>query len=108
LDLLSVTLSGKHYNPVGAPLPSRKPDSDNPTTNEVNMGRIFLCLYVFLTSQLQLIQTDKNPELIKLALNTLGSFDFSGKPHDLALAMHQSDTRSRLERVRSQLRVAVP
>jgi FKBP12-rapamycin complex-associated protein len=28
----------------------------------------------------QVIQSDKNPELIKLALSTLGSFDFSGKP----------------------------
>ncbi|KAF8216580.1 phosphatidylinositol 3-kinase [Mycena galopus ATCC 62051] len=59
LDLLSVTLSGKHYNPVGAPLPLRKPESEPLPSNEV-------------------IQTDKNPELIKLALNTLGSFDFSG------------------------------
>ncbi|KAJ7247605.1 atypical/PIKK/FRAP protein kinase [Mycena haematopus] len=59
LDLLSVTLSGKHYNPVGAPLPLCKPESEASTANEV-------------------VQTDKNPELVKLALNTLGSFDFSG------------------------------
>ncbi|KAF7356539.1 Serine/threonine-protein kinase TOR [Mycena venus] len=59
LDLLSVTLSGKHYNPVGAPLPLRKPDSETSTVNEV-------------------IQSDKNLELINLALNTLGTFDFSG------------------------------
>ncbi|KAJ6518876.1 phosphatidylinositol 3-kinase [Mycena sanguinolenta] len=61
LDLLSVTLSSKHYNPVGAPLPLRKPESEASITND-----------------LQIVQTDKNPELIKLALNTLGSFDFSG------------------------------
>ncbi|KAJ7696596.1 armadillo-type protein [Mycena rosella] len=59
LDLLSVTLSGKNYNPVGAPLPLRRANSDASTTVEV-------------------IPSDKNPELIKLALSTLGSFDFSG------------------------------
>ncbi|KAJ7823024.1 phosphatidylinositol 3-kinase [Mycena leptocephala] len=59
LDLLSVILSGKNYNPVGAPLPLRKTDGESSTPNEV-------------------IQSDKNPELIKLALSTLGSFDFSG------------------------------
>ncbi|KAJ7429881.1 phosphatidylinositol 3-kinase [Mycena galericulata] len=58
LDLLSVILSGKSYNPVGAPLPLRRTEGES--TSEVA------------------IPSDKNPELIKLALSTLGTFDFSG------------------------------
>ncbi|KAJ6515088.1 phosphatidylinositol 3-kinase [Mycena vitilis] len=59
LDLLSLTLSGKNYNEVGAPPPLRKVDGETSTLNEV-------------------LPSDKNPELIKLALTTLGTFDFSG------------------------------
>ncbi|KAJ7180725.1 phosphatidylinositol 3-kinase [Mycena filopes] len=59
LDLLSVILSGKNYNPVGAPLALRKAEGEPPITSEVVHG-------------------DKNPQLINLALSTLGSYDFSG------------------------------
>ncbi|KAJ7170509.1 phosphatidylinositol 3-kinase [Mycena crocata] len=60
LSVLSVTLSGKEYNPVGAPLPTRRSiDSDN-------------------SPALEVVPSEKNPELIKLALAILGSFDFSG------------------------------
>ncbi|KAF7308846.1 Serine/threonine-protein kinase TOR [Mycena kentingensis (nom. inval.)] len=61
LDLLSVTLSGKSYNPVGAPLALRKADSltePPPSLHELS--------------------TEKNAEQIKLALEMLGSFDFTG------------------------------
>ncbi|KAJ7066549.1 phosphatidylinositol 3-kinase [Mycena amicta] len=59
LDLLSVTLSGRSYNPVGAPHPSRKSESEP----------------VAATTE---APTEKDPQQIQLALNTLGSFDFSG------------------------------
>ncbi|KAF7308485.1 Serine/threonine-protein kinase TOR [Mycena chlorophos] len=59
LDLLSVILSGKHYKPVGAPLPARK-ESITPV------------------QPLTEVPIVRDPEQIKLALNILGTFDFSG------------------------------
>ncbi|KAF7309844.1 Serine/threonine-protein kinase TOR [Mycena indigotica] len=60
LDLLSVILSGKHYKPVGAPLPARKSESlEQPLTATETSN-------------------DKDPRQIRLALSTLGTFDFSG------------------------------
>ncbi|KAM6497086.1 phosphatidylinositol 3-kinase [Amanita muscaria] len=57
LDLLSLTLSGQPYKVLGAPPNLSRPM--NPTVSQAASG-------------------DKNPELITLALNTLGTFDFSG------------------------------
>ncbi|KAJ7759255.1 phosphatidylinositol 3-kinase [Mycena metata] len=75
LDLLSVILSGKNYNPVGAPLALRKVEGDPSITTEVNSTRSGPL--AARTSQ-QVVQGEKNPQLINLALTTLGSFDFSG------------------------------
>ncbi|KAK7025239.1 Serine/threonine-protein kinase TOR [Favolaschia claudopus] len=59
LNLLSLNLCGKQYNPVGAPLPTRKTEHEFSPAHEG-------------------IHTEKNPEQIKLALSTLGSFNFAG------------------------------
>ncbi|KAJ6619840.1 atypical/PIKK/FRAP protein kinase [Mycena sp. CBHHK59/15] len=74
LDLLSVTLSGKNYNPVGAPLPLRRVEVGESIIIEASS---FSKPYRYLTS-MQVASSEKSPELIKLALSTLGSFDFSG------------------------------
>ncbi|KAG5654196.1 hypothetical protein H0H81_006229 [Sphagnurus paluster] len=60
LDLLSNILSGQPYKPLGAPTLGRTE----------GMSRDL--------STTQSITNESNPELITLALNTLGSFDFSG------------------------------
>ncbi|KAF9454266.1 phosphatidylinositol 3-kinase [Macrolepiota fuliginosa MF-IS2] len=62
LDLLSHVLSGQPYKPLGAPPPVGRPEVANITTNVT-------------ASQ---VSHDKSPELLALALTTLGSFDFSG------------------------------
>ncbi|KAI0316749.1 atypical/PIKK/FRAP protein kinase [Amylostereum chailletii] len=61
LDLLSLILSGQVYKPLGAP----------PTLTRDNVSR-----EVSTTQQSN--GASKSPELITLALDTLGSFDFSG------------------------------
>ncbi|KAJ7623177.1 phosphatidylinositol 3-kinase [Roridomyces roridus] len=66
LNLLSLTLCGKGYNPVGAPLPLRRTEGEPATVVEVQ------------NASAQVSAPSDNPELIKLALTTLGSFDFSG------------------------------
>ncbi|KAF9006075.1 phosphatidylinositol 3-kinase [Cyathus striatus] len=63
LDLLSVILSGQPYKPLGAP-PSLARNDISTITRDINTT--------------QISNVDKNPELITLALTTLGSFDFSG------------------------------
>ncbi|KAI0040710.1 atypical/PIKK/FRAP protein kinase [Auriscalpium vulgare] len=60
LELLSVILSGQPYRALGAPTPLVR---DN-VSRDINTS----------TSG----STSKSPELITLALNTLGSFDFTG------------------------------
>lgn len=64
LDLLSVILSGQQYKPLGAPA----------TLAQGNITSLTRDI-----SATQNLGTGKNPELIKLALDTLGAFDFSGK-----------------------------
>ncbi|KAJ2934856.1 hypothetical protein H1R20_g2275, partial [Candolleomyces eurysporus] len=59
LDLLSMLLSGQSYKPLGAP-PSLAPHDFTAQLNTTQMT------------------TDKNPELVTLALKTLGTFDFTG------------------------------
>lgn len=61
LDLLSQVLSGQPYRPLGAPPSVGRPDATNVATS--------VALAQF---------NDKNPDLLSLALTTLGSFDFSG------------------------------
>ncbi|KAL9713509.1 phosphatidylinositol kinase- protein kinase tor1 [Leucoagaricus gongylophorus] len=61
LDLLSQVLSGQYHKPLGVPSSVGRSD----TTNVVPSVAI---------AQFH----DKNPELLSLALTTLGSFDFSG------------------------------
>ncbi|KAF8892145.1 phosphatidylinositol 3-kinase [Infundibulicybe gibba] len=63
LDLLSVILSGQPYKPLGAPNSLSRNDV-GPMNREVNTT--------------QLATNETNPELITLALTTLGSFDFTG------------------------------
>ncbi|PFH51827.1 hypothetical protein AMATHDRAFT_58344 [Amanita thiersii Skay4041] len=60
LDLLSITLSGQPYKSLGAP----------PNLNRSNISRDIT------TTQTTVVE--KSPELITLALVTLGTFDFSG------------------------------
>ncbi|KAF8637601.1 hypothetical protein AX17_002670 [Amanita inopinata Kibby_2008] len=60
LDLLSITLSGQPHKPLGSP----------PSLNRPTLSRDL--------SVTQAASGDKSPELITLALVTLGSFDFSG------------------------------
>ncbi|KII85882.1 hypothetical protein PLICRDRAFT_144570 [Plicaturopsis crispa FD-325 SS-3] len=60
LDLLSNILSGQPYKPLGAPSSIVRSD----IARDINAT--------------QLSTNGKSPELITLALNTLGSFDFSG------------------------------
>ncbi|RDB15759.1 Serine/threonine-protein kinase tor2, partial [Hypsizygus marmoreus] len=62
LDLLSIILSGQPYKPLGAPTIAR---SDMTTMTRD-------------ASATQVTVQEKSPELITLALSTLGSFDFSG------------------------------
>lgn len=61
LDLISLTLSGQNYKPLGAP----------PSFSRTEM-----------TTRKELVvqqtSSSKTPEQIRLALDTLGSFDFSG------------------------------
>lgn len=59
LDMLSMVLSGQPYRPLGAPVTIR------PETNGTH-------------STAQVPGAVKNPELIILALDTLGSFNFKG------------------------------
>ncbi|KIM34649.1 hypothetical protein M413DRAFT_33133 [Hebeloma cylindrosporum] len=61
LDLLSNILSGQPYKPLGAPLARGEMTAINRDLNPT-----------------QINGTDRSPELITLALTTLGSFDFSG------------------------------
>ncbi|KAI0046207.1 atypical/PIKK/FRAP protein kinase [Auriscalpium vulgare] len=63
LDLLSVILSGQPYKPLGAP-PSLVRDNVSSMSRDMNTSTGGA--------------TPKSPELITLALNTLGSFDFTG------------------------------
>ncbi|KAF8817420.1 phosphatidylinositol 3-kinase [Phlegmacium glaucopus] len=63
LDLLSNILSGQPYKPLGAP-PNLGRNDVNGTNRDLNPS--------------QINGIDKSPEVITLALNTLGSFDFSG------------------------------
>ncbi|TFK75010.1 phosphatidylinositol 3-kinase [Pluteus cervinus] len=60
LDTLSVILSGQPYKPLGAPPSLVRPDINRDL------------------SVAQASATEKSPELLTLALTTLGSFDFSG------------------------------
>ena len=62
LDLLSVILSGQPYKPLGVP------------ATQGNIATLTRDI-----SATQNLGTGKNSELIKLALDTLGTFDFSGK-----------------------------
>ncbi|TDL23875.1 atypical/PIKK/FRAP protein kinase [Rickenella mellea] len=61
LDLISVILSGQNYKPLGAPPQYSRPEIAAITRDIVVQGG-----------------AAKSPELITLALTTLGSFDFSG------------------------------
>ncbi|KIK08874.1 hypothetical protein K443DRAFT_655406 [Laccaria amethystina LaAM-08-1] len=63
LDVLSMILSGQPYKPLGAPLSLARNDL-GVITRDLNTA--------------QISPSDKNPELITLALKTLGEFDFSG------------------------------
>ncbi|PPQ67890.1 hypothetical protein CVT26_007090, partial [Gymnopilus dilepis] len=63
LDVLSHILSGQPYKPLGAP----------PSVVRTDVPGINRDL-----TTVQINGTDKSPELITLALTTLGSFDFSG------------------------------
>jgi len=80
LDLLSNILSGQPYKPLGAPPTLARSDMVainrdlNPTqvSKRVQLGRSVTTL------EFQINGTDKSPELIALALTTLGSFDFTG------------------------------
>ncbi|KAJ8079507.1 phosphatidylinositol kinase- protein kinase tor1 [Marasmius tenuissimus] len=63
LDLLCHILSGQPYKPLGAP-PSLARPEPAALNRELNVS--------------QVSTNDKNSEMITLALNTLGSFDFSG------------------------------
>ncbi|KAJ3508971.1 hypothetical protein NMY22_g16449 [Coprinellus aureogranulatus] len=58
LDLLSLLLSGQPYKPLGAP-----PSYHNEHTPQLNATQL---------------TTDKNPDVIRLALKTLGTFDLTG------------------------------
>ncbi|KAG6827657.1 hypothetical protein H0H92_010880 [Tricholoma furcatifolium] len=62
LDLLSTILSDKPYKPLGAPSLGRP--EITPMNRELNAT--------------QVSAVEKSPELLTLALQTLGSFDFSG------------------------------
>ncbi|TRM60259.1 armadillo-type protein [Schizophyllum amplum] len=64
LDLLSMILSTQPYKPLGAPPPLERADASS-ISRDVS------------TSQAS-VTGEKTPELITLALTTLGSFDFSG------------------------------
>ena len=59
LNLISLTLSGQTYKPLGAPQNYQRPDAIKDIA-------------------VQQSGTTKAPEQIRLALDTLGSFDFSG------------------------------
>ena len=61
LDLISLILSGQNYKPLGAPPSYRTPE-----------------MAVMKDIAVQQNGAAKSPELIRLALETLGSFDFSG------------------------------
>ncbi|KAL5537169.1 TOR1 [Sanghuangporus sanghuang] len=61
LDLISITLSGQHYKPLGA----------SPSYHRPEMAAI-------KDIAVQQSGATKAPEQIRLALETLGSFDFSG------------------------------
>lgn len=58
LDLLSVLLSGQPYKPLGAPA-----SYHNEHTGQLNATQL---------------TTDKNPDIVRLALKTLGTFDLTG------------------------------
>jgi len=62
LDLLSLILSGQSYKPLGVPPSLVRGDSSN-------MSREYAANQT---------STEKGPEILTLALTTLGTFDFSG------------------------------
>ncbi|THV05541.1 FAT-domain-containing protein [Dendrothele bispora CBS 962.96] len=64
LDLLCRNLSGQPYKPLGAP-PSLDRNEPLPLSRDLNVSQVTTA-------------HEKNPELLTLALTTLGSFDFSG------------------------------
>lgn len=61
LDKISVILTGQSYKPLGAPLPTLRP--------QMSLSQI-------TSSTIQI--SARNPESIHLALDTLATFDFSG------------------------------
>ncbi|KAF9647181.1 atypical/PIKK/FRAP protein kinase [Thelephora ganbajun] len=63
LDLLSVLLSGQPYKPLGAPASIVRADNSS-ASRDYNAN--------------QAPAVEKTPELLTLALTTLGTFDFSG------------------------------
>ncbi|KAG8972237.1 phosphatidylinositol kinase- protein kinase tor1 [Tulasnella sp. 427] len=62
LELLSVTLSGFNYKPLGAPTAIIRVDAPPPRDPTLNPGS----------------SAAKTPEILTLALNTLSTFDFTG------------------------------
>jgi FKBP12-rapamycin complex-associated protein len=67
--MLSMILAGHGYRPLGAPPPLARDTNVSRDAGQTPNG-----------------VRDKTPELITLALDTLGSFDFSGKPCPLLTA----------------------
>ncbi|XP_006461830.1 hypothetical protein AGABI2DRAFT_151451 [Agaricus bisporus var. bisporus H97] len=70
LDLLSQVLSGQPYKSLGAPTPTVRQDNTGIMSNVPPQ--------VSASVRPKFASHDKSPELITLALTTLGSFDFNG------------------------------
>ena len=79
LDLISVILSGQKYKPLGAPAQYARPDITN-----VKDYTVQVCFRCFFDSQPSIKSMQSNTvhssDTIRLALYTLGTFDFSGAP----------------------------
>ena len=89
LDLLSVLLSGQPYKPLGAPASIVRADNSSANRDHnANQVRSLNLLHLSDTYTNQAPAVEKSPELLTLALTTLGSFDFSGRLYRLTLPAH--------------------
>lgn len=103
-------LSGQPYKPLGAPASIVR--ADNSSVNR-DRGSNQVCPFNLLHFSEayadQAPAVEKTPELLTLALNSLGTFDFSGRFILIAVVVsHDSPFRTCFERVCAELRIALP
>jgi hypothetical protein len=76
LDVISLVLSGQAYRPLGAPNGIRPEYTI--ISRDLNVNQVNFFFFVILSLRTDPRGSSQNPEMIAMALNTLGSFDFNG------------------------------